>query len=149
MCDRGARSTRCACTVASELIWDGATAATAIGRQGQSLRLGDEWTPEILFSLGVESDLMRTFLRLADEASLVVRAYLSAGHLIALQSEERRLVISVCIVVDSAAAEGIAEDLWRDARQTAGTAAMLGRGLTVEASITVVGADAASAAGTA
>jgi hypothetical protein len=92
---------------------------------------------------------MRTFLRLADEASLDVRAYLSAGHLIALQNDERRLVISVCIVVDSAAAGGIAEDLWRDARQTAGTAAMLGPGLTVEASITVVGADAASAAGTA
>lgn len=141
MCDNGVSSMRCDCTVASELVWDGASTATAIGRQGQSLRIGDEWSPEILFSLGVESDLMTTFLRMAREASLVVRAYVSAGHLIALPDEGRRLVVSVCIVVDSATAEVMADDIWQEARRTAGTAAMLGSQLTVEASIMVVAAE--------
>lgn len=142
VCDLGASSTRCTCTVHTELVWDGANTATAITQNGQSLSVGDDWTPEVLFSLGVESSLMTTFLRLANEASLPVLAYVSAGQLVALEDDGCRLIVSVCIVVENSAAEVIAEEIWQEARGTAPLAAMLSSQLNVEAAVTVVGAGA-------
>jgi hypothetical protein len=117
--------------------------ATAVGRRGQSLSVGDDWSPEALLSLGAESDLMTTFIGLANEASLQVLGYVSAGQFVDVADEGRRLAISVCIVVGSAADEAMAEETWSDARTNARLAGMLGSQVTVEAAIMVVGAEAA------
>ena len=133
-------SARCECRTATELIWEGGNTATAIGKQGQSLCIGDEWRPDALFALAVESDLMQTFVSLLRDASVEVLGYVSAGELVDLEVEQH-LFISVCVVVETAPLAALAEGAWQEACDVAPLARVLGSRLHAKASVTHVSGD--------
>lgn len=87
----------------AQLVWDRGTAGTAQAVSGCSITVGPngEWTPEQLLVAAIEASLMHAFLRLADEAGLVVLGYVSAAEaeLGPDPASPTRIVVRPCIVV--------------------------------------------------
>lgn len=60
-----------------ELVWDAGRLGTATGPSGMSVTVGEQahFSPDDLLAMAAAGCLMRTFLRLAESAHLVVLSY--------------------------------------------------------------------------
>lgn len=60
-----------------ELVWDAGRLGTAVGPSGMSVTVGEQahFSPDDLLAMAAASCLMRTFLRLAENAHLTVLSY--------------------------------------------------------------------------
>lgn len=105
----------------AELIWNREHVGTVTSPGGHELRVGpnDEWSPERLFSIALQSALMETFLALAEEFDLHVVGYLSSGRLEdGRESDGARFVLQPCVVVLEESDQRLAESLLARAAAT-------------------------------
>ncbi len=105
----------CGAPRVTELVWDIDACGTCTGVEGATIRTGPtgEWEPDQLLALGLESDLMVTFLRLARQRGLQILGYVSAAHFHRADRPGRtpRVCVHPCVVVgsttDAAHARGV------------------------------------------
>jgi organic hydroperoxide reductase OsmC/OhrA len=65
-----------------ELVWDAERAGTATAPSGVSVTVGEDahFAPDDLLAMSAASCLMRTFLRLAEEANLPILSYTATAR---------------------------------------------------------------------
>ena len=126
----------------TQLIWDRACAGTAQAESGCCLHTGphSEWSAGNLLVAAVESDVMATFMRSAEESGLPVLGYVSAAEAVLDHDPDVRpsIVVRPCIVVGSEKDRSGAQRLVVNTKARSAIARALGESLRIQAEVVVV-----------
>ena len=121
-----------------ELIWDAASVGTATTLVGASITIGEaaDFSPEDLVAAAAAGCVMRTFLRLADDARIPILGYTAVSRIESPEPEAASKVRVRCSVVTSEdVSEAEVRRLLREAVNASPISHMLGGRVVCQADV--------------
>lgn len=120
-----------------ELVWDQRRAGTAMTPSGQWLAVGDDadFSPEELVSIAAATCLMRTSVKLAEDAGIDLLSFTATARFEG-EPPVRRIHVRVQMVTPATVPEPRTLGLWNQAMRESAVACVLGDHLVTEIEVT-------------
>jgi organic hydroperoxide reductase OsmC/OhrA len=124
-----------------ELVWDAARLGTATAPSGASATVGEQgsFSPEDLIAMATAACLMRTFLRLADQAHIPILSYAATAHAnISAPAGAPHVAVHAYVVAPSCDDERDLMELSAESARLSPVAQLLGDRITIASDVRVL-----------